>query len=361
MKIKKPLIIGVVAGLALSTFAMVTPAFADPVTDGYVAVGSDTLQDSMNALTNGTKVTGSSVRVKDTSGTALGNFDAFGSAKIQTKSGGPFFVRPAGSGNGREALIASITGGGWNGVDIAGQVDIARSSSGPGNKTDAAGDLAYVPYGRDAVSYAYNGPAADLGSLTSQQLHDIYAGTLTHIGNTDILPMIPQSGSGTRSFFLGAIGVSTLGSNVSSNDDTLAENDARVLTTVGQIVPFSAASWVAQANGAAPSTLTADTAMGSIDGVAAFTGTGSSLTPSATFYGNSTFGRDVYLIVEYARIDSNDPKYDPKLAALVNPTNVDGLTNFTATFASKPASVKRKFGFQSPSSTSLIRAYPNVY
>ncbi len=63
----------------------------------------------MNALPNGTTVTGASVRVI-AGGTPLGNFDAFGSAHIQTKPGGPFFVRPAGSGNGVKALRASITG-----------------------------------------------------------------------------------------------------------------------------------------------------------------------------------------------------------------------------------------------------------
>ncbi len=63
MKIKKPLALGLVAGIALSTFAVAGPAFADPVSGSYVAVGSDTLDASINALANGTTVTGSTVRI----------------------------------------------------------------------------------------------------------------------------------------------------------------------------------------------------------------------------------------------------------------------------------------------------------
>jgi len=363
MKIKKPLILGVVAGLALSTFAAITPAFADPVSNSYVLVGSDTLQDSANALTNGSSVTGSSVRVV-ANGSSLGNFDAFGSANIQTKPGGPFFYRPAGSGDGRNALISSITGAAWHGTVITGQVDIARSSSGPGSNANSAGDLAYVPYGRDAVAYAYYGPAADLGNLTTAQLKAIYeSNTDVTIGGTVVKPLIPQSSSGTRSFFLGAIGVTTLGSTVSSSyngvTNTLPENNATVLTEVGQIVPFSAASWVAQANGAAPSSLTANAAMGSPDGVAPFTTSGTTLVPSSTFYATA-FGRDTYVIVEFARIDPTDAKYDVNLADLVDRTKPTSLTNFSASPTSSGA-VKKKFGFLAPASTTVIRAYPSVY
>lgn len=363
MKIKKPLILGVVAGLALSTFAAITPAFADPVSNSYVLVGSDTLQDSSNAIVNGTMITGSSVQAL--AGSTLGSFDAFGSASIQTKSAGPYFYRPAGSGDGRNALISSITGAAWHGVTITGQVDIARSSSGPGTNASTEGDLAYVPYGRDAVAYAYYGPAADLGNLTTAQLKAIYeSNTDVTIGGTVVKPLIPQSSSGTRSFFLGAIGVTTLGSTVSSSyngvTNTLPENNGSVLTEVGQIVPFSAASWIAQANGAAPSSLTANGALGSINGIAPFTGSGTSLVPNTAFYSTS-YGRDTYLIVEFARIDpSNTAKFDQALADLMDRTKPTSLINFSSS-ATTVGAVKKKFGFQAPSSTTIIRAYPSVY
>jgi ABC-type phosphate transport system substrate-binding protein len=173
--IKKPVVLGVVASLALGIFAAVPAAHADPVSGSYVAVGSDTLDSSMNGLTNGTATTGSDVRI--TAGTAtLGSFDAFGSATIQTTSEGPYFTRPSGSGAGVDALIASIKGTAlgatYLGVDITGQVDIARSSSGPGANANANGKIVYVPYARDAVAYMYIPDPAHPTDLANQRLHD---------------------------------------------------------------------------------------------------------------------------------------------------------------------------------------------
>jgi len=342
-------------------FGIGTLAHADPVANSYVLVGSDTLQDSCNALTNGTTITGSFFQAS-ADGSTLGNFDAFGSATIQAKPNGPYFVRPAGSGNGRSALIASITGAPWQGKTITGQVDIARSSSGPGGNASSDGKLLYVPFGRDAVSYAYYGPGTELASLTTAQLKQIYeSNTPVAIGGVTVLPLIPQSGSGTRDFFLSAIGVTTLGSTVSSNDNTLPENDGSVLTAVGQIVPFSAASWVAQANGASGvNTIPAsgNVKLGSPNGLAPFTGSGSSLVPASDFYG-SQFGRDTYLIVEWARVDPGDAKFDAILAGLVDPTRYNSLTNMGASPTSAGA-VKRQFGFMPVADTTPIRAYATI-
>ncbi len=361
MKITKPVLLGVMAGLVLSTAAAVTPAFADPVSDSYVAVGSDTLDASMNALVNGTKVTGSTVRIK-ASGSPLASFDAFGSSLIQTKPTGPYFVRPEGSGNGVNSLIASIRGTGWQGVDITGQVDIARSSSGAGSNANANGNLIYVPYGRDAVAYAYlpvAGHESDLASLTTAQLKAIYNGTLTTVGSTTVNAMIPQNGSGTRKFFLNAIGVSSDSTCPLSvcTTSTVPENDASKLTVAGSIIPFSAANFIAQSNNVQTNTIgNSGVRLGAPDGNAPFTGSGSNLVPSSTFYATS-YGRDTYLVVEYARINPSDSKYDATLAALVDSSSTGSLTNFTAALPSQPGSVKKKFGFLAPSTTTPTRAY----
>lgn len=346
---------------AVATMGNVSKAFAEPVVSSYVLVGSDTLQDVCNALTNGTRISGGLVRVQANG--FLGNYDAFGSALIQTKSNGPFFVRPEGSGNGRSALIASITGaagGLWNGKTITGQVDIGRSSSDWGSNASPDGDLAYVPFGRDAVSYAYNGPAADLGALTTAQLTQIYTATSpVTIGGTVVKPLIPQDGSGTRSFFLKAIGVGALGGTVDSRNNSIPENDGSVLKEVGNIIPFSAANWIAQKNGASGVNTIADgIALGSPNAVAPYTGT-TTLAPNASFYG-SVYGRDTYLIVEYARINPADPKYDRNLANLMNPNLPTSLVNM-GSLSSTAGSVKRRFGFLTPNSTLMQRAYPNVY
>ncbi|MEL4382865.1 hypothetical protein, partial [Shewanella algae] len=90
---------------------MASAANADPITDGYSIVGSDTLQDAVSALANGTTITGASVKVSG-SGKSLASWDAFtlgvagGVGSIQTKAFGPVFDRPNGSGAGRNALIA---------------------------------------------------------------------------------------------------------------------------------------------------------------------------------------------------------------------------------------------------------------
>jgi ABC-type phosphate transport system substrate-binding protein len=356
--IKKPVVLGVVASLALGIFAAVPAAHADPVSGGYAAVGSDTLDASMNGLTNGSKATGSPVRIL-ANGTYIGSFDAFGSATIQTKSGGAYFTRPSGSGAGVNALIASVQGT----TSLAGQVDIARSSSGPGSNASATGKLIYVPYARDAVAYAYYGSSADLGNLTTAQLKDLYTNGPTTIGSTLVTPLIPQATSGTRKFFLSAIGVSTDATCTMSTclTSTLPENDATVLTP-GTIIPFSVANWIAQANLVAQNTIPAsgNVVLGAPNGVAGFTGSGTALVPNATFYNAAPYGRDTYLVVQYARIDTTSATYDATLAGLVDSTKTTSLTNFSAALPSQPGSVKKKFGFLVPSTTTPQRAYPAI-
>lgn len=361
MKLTKTLAIGLGAAF-VAAFAVTTPAVGDPVTNSYALVGSDTLQDSANALVNGSSLTGSYVRIK-ADGASLGSYNAFGSATIQTKPGGNFFTRPSGSGEGIKALSASIQKTTYKGVNVSGQVDIARTSSGWGSNKDDNGLLAYIPYGRDAVSYAYIGDSAKLGGLTADQLKQIYNGDLTSVNGVTVHPLIPQASSGTRKFFLQAIGVSSNAScplaTCSDNANTTAENDASVLgATDGAIIPFSAASWIAQANGAAPSTIpgSGTVKLGSAGGVAPFTGSGTNLVPNGDFYSSATWGRDTYLVVEFARIDPTNAKYDAGLAALVDPTSATSLTNFGSTPTTAGA-VKTKFGFLAPSSSVITRAY----
>ncbi|QCQ15658.1 hypothetical protein [Microbacterium sp. RG1] len=363
MKFKRLAAVTAALGVVVAGGFVAGSANAEVVSNSYVLVGSDTLQDAANALANGTSVTGSTVRVKTTGGDTIGSFDAFPStgagSQIQTKSGGPYFQRPSGSGNGVTALRASITGTAYNGKIITGQVDIARSSSGPGTNQNADGKLAYVPFGRDAVSYIYKGGTAAWANLTAAQLKQIYEGTLTSIDGVAVNPRLPQNGSGTRSFFLGAIGNPSLKAGIDSNNTT-PENDATVLAA-GEIIPFSVASWTAQVTGAAGvNTVAASTgvSLGSaVSGTAAVTGSGASTVPNAAYYANTTFGRDTYLVVERARITPGDAKYDASLAALVDPSRTTSLTNFTGGLAGTPRRVKEKFGFLAPSQTAPLFAF----
>ncbi|PKQ32281.1 MAG: hypothetical protein CVT62_04475 [Actinobacteria bacterium HGW-Actinobacteria-2] len=364
MKLTKPLVLGLAAGLAVTALAVGAPAFSDPVSNSYVLVGSDTLQDSANALVNGTDVTGARVRIK-AAGASLANYDAFpttgAGSSIQTKPGGVFFPRPSGSGAGVNALKASINGTTYltSAQAITGQVDIARSSSGPGNNANDNGLLAYVPYARDGVAYAYRGDAK-LANLTTDQLKAIYQGTLTSVDGVTVKPLIPQADSGTRKFFLSAIGATCALTDGSCTTSALAENDASVLKEDGNIIPISAGSWIAQSNGVAPSTIPTDGSvkLGSPDGTAPFNGTGTNLVPNATFY-NTIYGRDTYLVVERARITPGNGKYDPALFNLMDQSSATSLTNFITT-PDAAGAVKQKFGFVAPKSTAVIFAYATL-
>jgi hypothetical protein len=383
MNIRKKLIAaGAAMGIVIAGVAASAPAMAEPVSNSYAAVGSDTLQDVMNALANGSSLSGSPVRVRAGS-SPIGSFDAFGSATIQTKEAGPYFTRPGGSGAGINALIASINNTAYLGsAPIGGMVDIARSSSSAGTNANAAGDLLYVPFGRDALGYIYKvdptwsqATKDAFGTLSNAQLSDIYQGNLTTIGGETVRPRLPQTASGTRQTFLTKIGLAsnaTPGSVPSADNTTAgpAENDATVLGLAGEIIPFSAANWIAQVNGAASvnTTTAANVAYGRADNTAAFTVSGTKLVPSQAYY-NSVWGRDTFLVVEYARTVANlpgtstpNPRYDARLAALVNPAGA-GQTTLVTTGAApnSPGGLKRQFGFLAPSSTTPVRSHPNVY
>lgn len=364
---KKKLIAGAAAlGVVASLAAAAPAAYAEPVSNSYAIVGSDTLQDVVNALTNGTNISGAVVR--STAGDQfVGAFDATGTPSIQTKSGGQRFGRPNGSGDGVKALSRSIDGqpytsgtaGGPANVLISNQVDIARSSSGPGSSANPTGPLVYLPFGRDALTYAHSGTAAAFDSLDQATLKGIFECTVRTVGGVTVTPVIPQAGSGTRSDWMSKIGVTdaTLGSCVvvGQEHDTSRLSDGSAFPA-NAITPMSAAQWVAQNTGAGIDRRGTNVKLGSpVAGTPAVTGTGTSMVPNAAFYANTTWGRDVFLVVENARITVGDAKYDAKLADLVS-TAGSKLNNAQSALPSQAGTVKRKFGFLAPSSTTPQRS-----
>ncbi|MEO5920012.1 MAG: hypothetical protein ABIQ01_02605 [Pseudolysinimonas sp.] len=382
MKSKKLVAIGATAVVALAGIAFTgAPAFADPVGDGLSIVGSDTLQDAVSALANGTTITGSSVKVSG-NGLVLGSWDAFtlgvtgGVGKIQTKPFGNVFDRPNGSGAGRTALLRSIgyNGGSgtnyiYNGVNVQDQVDLARSSS--RGTVVAGGVLTYVPFGQDAISFMYkvgtdgdgDGDAAAaatwISDLTLNELTALYTSTTgspVTVSGTDyvVKPLGLQSSSGTWTSFLSKIGVTTtsLGSGVDTRGNTIPENDGAVLTpTVDQvqIIPVSVANYIGQANNAARINTMAGASVGSIDGVAPITGSAPNLAPSTVFYNSPTWGRTVFIVVPTAKITSGNPAYNQGVFDLTNPASLTSLTYWGA--SGSPATskaVKLRFGFSAP-------------
>ncbi|MEU1405478.1 Ig-like domain repeat protein [Streptomyces sp. NPDC005728] len=322
----------VAAAVVAGGLALASPAYADPTPAGtfrqLVGVGSDTTQDVLNALAgdtvNGKSYTGTAV--KSATGAGIASYDAIepgtGSttSHITTRSGGPSFLRPNGSGKGRLALSQSLTGDKYpdsSGVSVKGQIDFARSSSGPSTSGTA---FTYIPFARDAVGVAAKGSA--LGSLTVDQLHDIYSGSLTSVGGQTVHPKIPQSGSGTRKFFLSAIGLTD--ATISPNIPTVQENQADgALAEDGALVPFSVGSWIAQNNDVAPdyskdaaaagAHLAAVQLPGDSGATSPVTTVNGKLAPVNAYYENATFGRDVYNVVPSRAIDPRSIFFDKDL------------------------------------------------
>ncbi|MFF4549762.1 Ig-like domain repeat protein [Streptomyces sp. NPDC001406] len=322
----------VAAAVVAGGLALASPASADPTPAGtfrqLVGVGSDTTQDVLNALAgdtvNGTGY--SATAVKSTSGAGLASYDAIEpgtgstSSTITTRSGGPSFLRPNGSGKGRFALSASLTGDKFpdsNGVSTKGQVDFARSSGGPSASGTA---LTYIPMARDAVGVAVRGAGID--NLTVAQLHDIYTGVLTQVNGHTVHPKIPQSGSGTRNFFLNAIGVAA--GDVPADVPAVQENQGNAaLTEDGALVPFSVGSWIAQNNGVAPDyskdSVTAGGHLASVQlpgdtgATSPVTTVNGKIAPVNAYYENATFGRDVYNVVPSRAIDPTSIFFDKDL------------------------------------------------
>jgi ABC-type phosphate transport system substrate-binding protein len=188
-------------------------------------------------------------------------------------------IAPNGSGAGKTALTGAVAGTypnstATNSGALTGCVDIGRSSSARGG-TDPA-TFQYYAFALDGVTWAspsLNAPA----SLTVQQLRDIYNCVDTdwsQVGGSPgpIQRYMPQTGSGTRSFFISNVlnGVDPDTVNTCSpNKDTMEENTGTDLYTANPqdptgtnaatyqdaIVPYSAGKFVFQATNSTNPTL----------------------------------------------------------------------------------------------------------
>jgi len=396
-------------GIAATGVSLVAPANADPVANTYAIVGSDTLEDAVNALVNG--VSGSTFRMFAKNST-MGSFDATGNPCIQTKENSDRFTRPNGSGDGVLALVKSMdklpyTSGGSNAglcdrnnVRIDGLVDMARSSSKPGSKnpafagTDTSRSLAWFPFGRDAMSYAYRSAvgapvtgtsdrvAAGIESLTLDQLTDIFACTLRTIDGQTITPVIPQAGSGTRSSFLSAIqlsedamptvneGTQTITTVTGRDAEGKAitgvvsrtgcveegqEHDGTSMKVRNAVMPMSVSRWVAMAQGLSQNKVgSAILAGSSLGGVHPVTGSGTTMAPVQAYYDNGTWGRETYIVVQYDRVTSGKPGYDAALANALNKNVSDSLANVMTNNPNFSGYWKLKYGILPPKSGTLV-------
>jgi hypothetical protein len=356
---KKAIALCATVGVAISGLAFVAPAQAEPVSNSYSIVGSDTLEDVVSALVNGSTLSGATVR-SSIAGATLGSFDATGTAYITTKPSGIRFGRPNGSGEGRTALLRSMDGsatfasgtGTVPAVAIPSQVDIARSSG--SGTVDSAGTLIQVPFGRDAIAYAYDSASnAAFASVDTATMTSIYKCLTTTLGGQTVVPVLPQAGSGTRKDFQTKISVTDaqLGPCVTFGQ----EHDASSLVS-GEIMPMSVSRWVAMNTGASYPKMKSTTVLGSlVVGTTPVTGTGTSIVPNKAYYDDSVWGRDTFLVVSNARYDVKSASFDQNLFDLLDPTLGSSLTNSQTTLPGKAGSLKKKFGILAPSSTTAVR------
>ena len=207
------------------------PSFT-PVGSDLIGVGSDTSQHAVHLFAEAWNADPRTAGLPK-----IASFAATGGGQITLPSGA--INRPNGSGAGKGLLY-----GAGNNADV----DFARSSSANSAAETSAGLQAF-PFALDTLvmvvskNVASHAPA----TLTEAQIVSIYKGDTTNwsqVGgsNGTIKPMIPQAGSGTRSFFVsqlkrmnGGVDV-TLGSNVQEvqeHDPTPIQGDADA------VAPFS--------------------------------------------------------------------------------------------------------------------------
>jgi len=243
---------------------MASPASAEPSgTPTYrelAGVGSDTTQEINNALSDAITIGGTKV---------IGSYNATGGGTITTKASNCNFLRPNGSGAGRTALTQSLTAGNTaqgGAVAPTGCVDFARSS---GNSTGNA-TIIGVPYAQEAVSFAVNAAGGVAREWTLAEVINIFK-----CGNSEILPVLPQTGSGTRSFWLTTIGVTEAqitagtypcltGAGTATSRSYNQENDGRTLKD-DEIMPYSMAQYNSQGT-AVTSDVRGGTVLGIIGG-----------------------------------------------------------------------------------------------
>ncbi|MEN2738125.1 hypothetical protein ABCS02_10055 [Microbacterium sp. X-17] len=375
--------VGLAFGIAPAANANPAPG-TNPIIDGF---GSDTTQDVLNGLAS---------VIKDGSGNAIiASYDATSAGTSVTPGEvAPTVTVPVanGSGQGKTVLAAAVNGTSVSltnfGTTLTSSgplsrddAEFARSSS--GGTWNAAGQYAYLPFGVDAVTYATAPSTAvpngiPLGTVVGQDtdgdgtpdltLKNIYgtAGsgviTLENASNVaytvgaqgsgaNIIPFIPQAGSGTRQFWAQAtLGSSsaTFPSRVSDTygSTSVQEHDGSVLTSVtNAIVPFSVAQWIAQGRASTLSTNYGVTVtdrrhgavLGNVGAVAPINALTGNLNPSFPI------NRAVFNVVEYNAITSGTAVYNSNLDGVFNGSSAKVLTAKRP--GSTTVSVINDFGF----------------
>lgn len=322
MRISKPGAVAALAFAASLTLLSGTAAQAAPngFTDNLTFAGSDTIQDVDSALTvlinreSGNTDFDRTFNVPaQFAGTVSVPGDRFCGPLTYAQSPAAGQVQaPNGSGAGRTVLNTSA-GSATN----AGCTDVARSSSGRA-ATDPT-TFQYFAFARDAVGIAASSTSPAPANLTIDQIRGIYNCTITNWsqvggGNGPIQRYLPQTGSGTRSFFISSVLANadpsaTTGAGCAAVKN-FQENDATTIAAgdaASAILPFSAAQFIAQANQVTlPNGSTVNDGRNGFtirsinDKNPVTTGANGALSPNTTVYNDTTYpgARNVYHVLD---------------------------------------------------------------
>jgi ABC-type phosphate transport system substrate-binding protein len=300
-RFRRALGVSLVAASAIATLLVAAPPIVASTpppahTDVLAAAGSDTIQSFMNDYFNTTAAKAVDpntfnvlVPVNITSPfnvPADANCGAQGYIGSGMTPTGTQIISPNGSGQGRTALKGAVAGtypgnttANGPGGTLKGCIDIARSSGGPQAVPTDNPTFEYYAFALDAVTWGSPSLQAP-ATMTVQNLRDIYNCVITNWnqlpggGTGQIQRFMPQTGSGTRSFFisnvLNGIDPDTVSNaNCPANKDTMEENTGTDLYTPNPldpsggnsalyqnaIVPYSAGKFVFQATNSTNPTL----------------------------------------------------------------------------------------------------------
>lgn len=256
-----------------------------PAAVDLVGVGTDTTEDFMNR-------TSADYDAAVSAGLpGLYSWDAYASPLVITpKTGATSILRPTSGGAGLNALNNYTTA----------TVDYVRTARSP-LPGDPIG-LSFIPFARDAVTWAAPLGGHAPSNLTTTDLRAIYNCTVTnwtqitdvagYFGpNAVIRPYLPPAGSDTRYSFLKAIGVTAPGTCVVSGPQADRGTDP-ALNNADVVFPYSVGTYIAQVHrghGTAtetPGPLT----VRSLNGIAPVT-TGQDITPA---FATGLYGRLLY-------------------------------------------------------------------
>lgn len=229
----------VLAGSAIALSAGPASAAVDPddttftpVSADLIGAGSDTSQHALKLFADAWNGATPAPAFK------IATYAATGGGDVTLPTDG-VIPRPNGSGAGKSLLY---------GANNKADIDFARSSSANSTNENAAGLQAF-PFALDTLQMAVSStvPSHAPASLTAAQIVAIYKGDITNwsqVGGAPgvIAPKIPQSGSGTRSFFTSQLKAMNGGTDVTLAG-TVAEvqehDDAQVKSNPDAIAPFS--------------------------------------------------------------------------------------------------------------------------